>query len=112
MWQTVLLITKGGGYFRVIGLIQILCKAAARLLNRPITAAIYFHDTLHGFQAVQGTGTAALDTKLLQQLTSMREAVLFELFMDIRKSCGNLYRDMTLDLLTLYGFGPRTVQLL
>ena len=40
------------------------------------------------------------------------EVVLFEVFMDLWKSCGNLYRNMDLDLLALYMFGPRTVQLL
>ena len=59
-----------------------------------------------------GTGTATLETKLLQQLTSMREAVLFEVFMDIWKDYNALYRERDLDLLALYGFGHRTIQLL
>ena len=33
-----------------------------------------------------GTETAALEVKLLPQLTAMREAVLFEVFLDIQKA--------------------------
>ena len=94
MWHTVVLITKGRGDFRGITLIQVLCKAAARILTIRITAETPFHDTLHRFQAVQVTGTAALDTKLLQHITAMREVVLFEVFMDLLNSCGNLHPDM------------------
>ena len=49
MWQTVVLITKGKGDFRGIGLIEVLWKAIASLLNHRLTVAISFHDTLHGF---------------------------------------------------------------
>ena len=58
------------------------------------------------------TGTATLKAKLLYQLTAMREAVLFEVFLDIRKAYDALDRERILDLLTAYGFDPRTVRLL
>ena len=44
-----------------------------------------FHDVLHRFQEGEGTGTATLDTKLLKQFIVMREAVLFEVFLYLRK---------------------------
>ena len=94
-----------------IGLIEVLWKVNARLLNRWLTGASSFHDTLHGFWAGQGTRTAALNTKLLQHLTAMREAFLFEVFLDIWKACDELNQERALDLLALYKFGPRTVQL-
>ena len=95
-----------------IGLIEVLWKVNARLLNRWLTGASSFHDTLHGFWAGQGTRTAALNTKLLQHLTAMREVFLFEVFLDIWKACDTLYRERALDLLALYKFCPRTFQLL
>ena len=54
------------------GIVKVLWKLVTSLLNRRLTATISFHDKLHGFQAGQGTGTAALEAKLLQQLTAMR----------------------------------------
>ena len=77
MWQTVVLIPKRRGDFRGIGIIEVLWKAFTRLINRRLTAAISFHNTLHGFWAGRGTGNAALEAKLFQHLTAMREVVLF-----------------------------------
>ena len=59
-WQTVVLITKEKGYFRGVGLFEVLWKAIASLLNRRLTAVISFHDMLHGFRAGRGTRTADL----------------------------------------------------
>ena len=56
------------------------------MLNRQLTAEISFHTTLHGFRAVRETGTVTLKAKVLQQLMAMREAVLFEVFLDIHKA--------------------------
>ena len=57
-------------------------------------------------------GTAALEAKLLQQLMAMREAVLFEVFLDLRKAYDALDWERALVLLAAYGVGPRTVRLL
>ena len=54
-WQTVVLIPKGKGDFRGIGLVEVLWKAITSLLNHQLTAVISFHDTLHGFWAGRGT---------------------------------------------------------
>ena len=63
------------------------------LLNLRLTAEIIFHDVMHGFRAGHGTGNATLKAKLLQQLTEMREAVLFEVFLDLQKAYDALDRD-------------------
>ena len=99
-------------YFRGIVMVEILCKTITSLLNRQLMTAITFHDVLHGIWAVHGTGTADLESKLLQQLTDMMEAFLFKVFLDIWKSYDALYQERALELLASYGFGPRTVQLL
>ena len=82
------------------------------LINRRLMAEISFHDTIHGFRAGRRRGTAALDAKLLQQITSMREAVLFEVFLDLRKAYVSLERERELRLLAAYGVGPRMVRLI
>ena len=112
MWHTVALILKGKRYFRGIGIVGVLWKAVSSLINRRLVVVITYHDALHGFQAGKGTATSAIETNLLQKLTAMREAVLFEVFLDIQKAYDALYRERSLDLLEAYGVGPRTVRLL
>ena len=72
MWHTVVLIHKGKGGFQGIGLVEVLCKAVASLLNHCLVAVITYPDVIHSFWAVRGTGTAALEANLLQQLMAMR----------------------------------------
>ena len=64
-WQTVVLIPKGGGNFRCIGLVGFLWKMLSGVINRQIRSGVQFQDVLHGFRAVQVTGTASLEAKLL-----------------------------------------------
>ena len=112
MCQTVILIPKQKGDFRGIGLVEVLWKAITILINRRITAAIFFHDTLHGFRAVWGTVTATLEANLLQQLTAMRETVLFKVFLYLRKAYDALDRERALNLLSLYEVITRMVRIL
>ena len=65
-WQAVVLIPKGKGDYRGIGLVEVLWKVVAVILNRRLTSSNTFHDELHGFWAGRGTGTATLEAKLLQ----------------------------------------------
>ena len=70
--------------------VSLICETVARLLNHNINAAIMLHDVMHGFWAGCGTGTAALEAKMIQQTTAMREAVLFEVFLDFQKAYDSL----------------------
>ena len=65
---------------------EVVWKAVVVILNRRFAASITYHDSLHGFRAVRGTGTATLEVKLLQQVTAMKEAVLHTIFLDLHKS--------------------------
>ena len=110
--KTAILIKKRKGDFRSIGLIKVLWKAIKSLLNHRITAAIFFHDTLHVFWVGWGTGTASFKGNLLQQITAMREAVLFKDLLDLWKSYNALDWERALDLLAAYEVRTRTVRLL
>ena len=91
MWQKMVLIPKGdGGDFRGIGLVEVLCKTATGLLNHCFTLANRSHEVLHGFRAVHRTGTATLEAKLLQHLTDIREAVLYDIFLNLNKVYADL----------------------
>ena len=81
-------------------------------MNHWINSTIYFHDTLCGFHSVQGTGTASLESKLLQHLTEMREDIIYEIFLGLRKAYGALDGERCLDLLVGYSVGPRALCLL
>ena len=54
--------------------------------NLRFTSSITYHDALNGFRAGRGTGTATLESKLLQQLADMREEVLYVIFLDLTKA--------------------------
>ena len=82
-WQAVVLIPKGKGDYRGIGLVEMMWKVVAVILNRRLTSSITFHDVLHGFRAGRGKGTATLEAKLLQKLAAIREEVLYVIFLII-----------------------------
>ena len=81
-----ILIPKGGKGYRGIGLVEVMWKVVAAILNFRLTASITYHDFLHGFRAVRGTGTAPLESKLIQQLTTLREEFLYVIFLDLHKT--------------------------
>ena len=60
------LIPKGKGEYCGIGLVEVVCKVVAEILNLWITASITYHDFLHELQAGCGTGAANLKAKLIQ----------------------------------------------
>ena len=88
----VVLILKGGGDYRGIGLVEMVWKAVAVILNCRFTASITYHDSLHGFREVRGTGTTTLEVKILHQVTVMRKAVLHKIFLYLHKSYDDLER--------------------
>ena len=57
-------------------------------------------------------GTLPSKAKLLQQLTSMTEVVIFEVLLDLQKAYYALDRDMCLGIIAVYGIGPKTIRLL
>ena len=91
-WQAVVLIPKGKKDYRGIALVEVMWKVVAAILNCRFTSSIKYHDALHGFRAVRGTGTATLKSKLLQQLAAMREEVLYVIFLDLTKAYDTLDR--------------------
>ena len=58
MWQAVVLIPKGKKDYRGLGLVEVMWKVVAVILNHRLTASTAFHEFLHGFRAGCGTGTA------------------------------------------------------
>ena len=111
-WQAVVLIPKGGGDYRSIGLVEVVRKAVVVIINRGFTTSITYHDSLHGFRAGRGTGTTTLKVKLLQRVMAMREAFLHAFFLDLHKAYDDLDRYKYLEILEGYDGGPRAFCLL
>ena len=86
MCQAVVLLSKGEKDYRGIGLVEVMWKVVAAILNRRLTASITYHDFLHGFLVVRGTGNATIGAKLLHQLAALREEVLYVIFLDLHKA--------------------------
>ena len=93
------LIPKGGGDYRGIGLVEVVWKAVAVIFNRRFTASITYHDSLHGFWAGCGTGTTTLEVKLLQQVTAMKEEFLQVIFLDLHTAYNALDSPRCLEIL-------------
>ena len=88
----VVLILKGNKNYRGIDLVEVMWKAVAAILNHRLTASITFHNSLHGFRAGHGTGTATLEAKLFQQIVALREEVLYVILLDLYNAYGALDR--------------------
>ena len=110
-WQAVVLIPKGKKDYRGIGLVEVMWKVVADILNCRFTASISYHDFLHGFRAGRGTGTTTLEAKLLQQLVALREEVLYVIFLDL-KAYDALDRSRCLKILEGYGVCHKARKLL
>ena len=67
---------------------------------------------LHGFWAGFGMWNATFKSKLIEQLTYTREAVLFEVFLDLHKEYDDLDWDRWIEILVAYRVGPRTIRIL
>ena len=82
------------------------------IINRRFTSSITYHDAPHGFRTGRGTGTATLEANLLQQLATMREEVLYVIFLDLTKAYYALDRSRCLEILEGYGVVPNARRLL
>ena len=111
-WKAVVLIPKRKKDYWGIGLVEVMWKVVAAILNLRLTASITFHDLLHCFLAGRGTGTATLEAKLLQQLAALREEVLYVMLVDLHKAYDALDRSRCLEILEGYNVGPRARRLL
>ena len=66
--RAVVLMPKGVGDYRSIGLVEVLCKVVTVNINCRFTAFFAFHKFLRGFWGGLVTGTASFEAKLLHQL--------------------------------------------
>ena len=87
-------------------------EVVADILNCWLAASIIFHDFLHGFRAGCSTGNATLEAKLLQQIATLREEVIYVSILDLHKAYDTLDRCRYLDIMEGYLVGPRARRIL
>ena len=86
MWTTMVLIPKGGGEYRVIGLVETIYKVCTSIVNSRLQSSIVIHDLLHSFRQGRGTGTEIMEAKMEQQLAGIVHKPLFQVFIDVRNA--------------------------
>ena len=69
---------------------EVIWKLITSIINARLKGSIEFHDSLHGFRAERGTGTATIEAKLIQQLASIHQVPLYEIFLDLKKAYDTL----------------------
>ena len=112
VWENMVLDTKGKGYYRGIGLVEVLWKVCVVVVNCWMKSSVIIHNALYGFRAGIGTGTATLQSNLYQHLVGLSHELFFQVFLDLRNAYDLLYRDQCLKLLRGYGLGPNLDQIL
>ena len=106
------LIPKGKKEYHGIGLVEVMWKVMAAILNCRLEASITYHDFLHRFRAGRSTSTATFKPKLLQQLAALREEVMYVIFLDLHKAYDALDRSRYLEILEGYGAVPQACRIL
>ena len=110
-WVVTVLIPKGGGDYRGIGLLEPIWKVLERVMDLRLEN-IKLHDSLHGCLAGRGTGTGIIEAKLAQQLAHLEQAPFFGVFIDLKKAFDAMDRGRCLAILALHGVGPKMIRLI
>jgi hypothetical protein len=111
LWIIVVLIPKGGGGYRGIGLLEPIWKVIERIIDHRLDAFV-LHDSLHGCRNKRGTGTAIIEAKLAQQLAYLELTPFNGVFLDLRKAFDAMDRERCTLILEGYVAGPRLIRLI
>ena len=85
-WATIVLLPKSDSGVRGIGLLDVIWKLITATIEHRVSSNVRYHDTLHGFRAKRGTGTAVIEAKLFQQLAIIHQVPAYKIFLDLKKA--------------------------
>ena len=108
--MVVVLLPKGGGNFRGIGLLDPFWKVVEQIMVCRL-CSIEFHPCLHGGLPKRGMGTVTIEARLAQQLAWMRQEPLYQVFVDLRKAYDHIDQERCLAIMTGYGVDPKLLRL-
>ena len=57
-WEMMVFLPKGRGVYWGIGLVEVVWKVCATVVNFRLKMSVMLHDTLHGFRSGRGTVTS------------------------------------------------------
>ena len=80
------LIIKGNVDTWGIGTLVVVFKVVEAVIDTWIRTVVKFNDVLHGFCARRGTGTTIMEIKLMQELASADQNLIFLLFLYLSKA--------------------------
>jgi hypothetical protein len=109
-WMILVLLLKGGGNYRGIGLLDPIWKVVEKVMVS-LFSALKLHDCLHGKLPRRGMGTAIMEAKLQQQLAWAEQEPLYQIYLDLRKAYDALDWVRCLGILAGYGVGPNLLHL-
>ncbi len=91
-WEIIVLLAKGNGEYRGIGLLDPFWKVAKKIMVARL-ASIQFHDSLHDELSKRGTGTATIEAKLHQGSAWRNQCPLYQIYIDLKKSYNVIDRE-------------------
>jgi hypothetical protein len=109
-WEIIVLLPKGGGDYRGIGLLEPFWKVIEKIMVAWLLS-VKFHDSLHGGLPGRGTGTATIEAKLHQSLAWHDQCPLYQIYVDLKKAYEALDWEQTLKILAAYRVGPTLLAL-
>jgi hypothetical protein len=110
LWIIIVLIPKGGGDYREIGLLEPIWKCIERVIDHRLDS-IEMHYSLHGCRNKHGTSTAIIEAKLAQQLSYLELKPFYGVFLDLRKAF-EMDWERVIMLLEGYRAGPWMIWLI
>ena len=72
-WTILVLIPKRNTYTQGISLLDTLWKVVEAIIDIRLQTSIQFHDVVDRLRAERGTGTAAMELKLAQDIASVNQ---------------------------------------
>ena len=110
--QAVVLVPKGNGYSRGIGIVEFILKAVLEVVNFHIEVAVYFHNKISKFRSGIIMVTASLEFSLLHHLMVMMDKFLYKVLLYLQKSYDALDRECCMKNLVGYSIRPRMAKIL
>ncbi len=111
LWVIVVLISKGGGDYQGIGLLEPMWKVCEQVIDTRLNR-IPLHKSLHGCCNGRGTGTSVMEAKLTQQLAHLEQVPFYSVFLDLKKAFNSMDCERCLLILGGYGVGPKMICLI
>ena len=106
------LLPKGKEEYRGIGIVEVLWKVCTVVVSFCLKKSALLHDALHGFREGRGMGAVTLKATLSQHLSRFSHDPLLQVFLDVRKVYGLMYRGWCLEILMGYKLVPNLDRLL